>query len=396
MRSSILSLLSLAALTSAQWHHGGWDHDWQGHHEWRGHHGRSGCRGMQHQPGGDHQHVPTMGNSTFEQYIDHSNPDLGTFSQWYMYDTTFWAGPGSPVVFFTPGEVNASAYTSYLSTNRTTGVLAEQIGAAIIVFEHRYWGYSSPFGYILETADFEYLTLENAIYDMTNFAKNVELPFDDSGKSNADQAPWVMLGGSYSGALSAWTASIAPGTFWAYHSSSAPVQAISDYWGYFLPVQEGMPKNCSKDVNLAIEYIDDVLLHGSDDEVRALKARFGLEDVEHNDDFAAALEWGPWLWQGNQFYANTGFFEWCDYIEGSVNETDSAKIPGAEGVGQEKAVEGYARWAKDYFVDFCNETYGYFGGGLNTECFDTYNASNPIFADHSLSNTASRQWVWMT
>lgn len=38
-----------------------------------------------------------------------------------------------------------------------------------------------------------------------------------------------MTGGSYSGALAAWTASIAPGTFWAYHASSAPVQAIYDF-----------------------------------------------------------------------------------------------------------------------------------------------------------------------
>ena len=61
------------------------------------------------------------------------------------------------------------------------------------------------------------------------------------------------MGGSYSGALSAWTESVAPGTFWAYLASSAPVEAISNYWAYFLPVQEGMPKNCSKDVNLVSE-----------------------------------------------------------------------------------------------------------------------------------------------
>ena len=60
------------------------------------------------------------------------------------------------------------------------------------------------------------------------------------------------------------------------------------------------------------------------------------------------------------------FRQWCDYIENSVNETDPSKIPGAEGVGTEKAVAGYAAWAKDYFVDFCNETYSYFAPGLNT------------------------------
>ena len=350
---------------------------------------------MQHIAGGDYQPVPTMGNATFEQQLDHNDPDAGTFSQWYMYDTSFWNCPGSPVVFFTPGEVNASAYTSYLSTNRTTGVLAQEIGAAIIVFEHRYWGYSSPVGNELTTENMVHLTLENAIYDMTNFARNAELPFDKSGRTNAKNAPWIMMGGSYSGALSAWTESVDPGTFWAYHSSSAPVQAISDYWAYFSPVQEGMPKNCSKDVNLVIEHIDDVLKTGSDEAVYDLKAMFGLETVEHNDDFAAALEWGPWLWQGNQFYTDTGFFDWCDFIENSVNETDSSKLPDTEGVGLDQALAGYAKWGKDeYFPTFCSETYGYFAEG-SMECFDTYNKSSPLFTDVSLSNQVSRQWQWM-
>lgn len=104
----------------------------------------------------------TKGNATFEQHIDHKDHGLGTFSQFYMYSTEFWGGPGCPVIVFTPGEVNASAYTSYLTTNRTTGVVAQEIGAAIIVIEHRYWGYSSPFAK-LTTKNMQYLTLENSI-----------------------------------------------------------------------------------------------------------------------------------------------------------------------------------------------------------------------------------------
>ena len=72
--------------------------------------------------------LPTLAT----QYIDHDNKDLGTFEQFYFYSTEFYGGPGSPVIVFTPGEVNASAYTSYLTLNRTTGVLAQEIGAAIV------------------------------------------------------------------------------------------------------------------------------------------------------------------------------------------------------------------------------------------------------------------------
>jgi len=54
----------------------------------------NGWRTMGHLPGRDWEHVRGMGNATFEQYIDHSNPDLGTFEQFYYYDTTYWKGPG--------------------------------------------------------------------------------------------------------------------------------------------------------------------------------------------------------------------------------------------------------------------------------------------------------------
>lgn len=37
------------------------------------------------------------GNGSFEQYIDHANPSLGTFSQKFWWNSTYWAGPGSPV-----------------------------------------------------------------------------------------------------------------------------------------------------------------------------------------------------------------------------------------------------------------------------------------------------------
>lgn len=254
--------------------------------------------GWWHLPG-DEEHVSGVQNATFSQLIDHDNPSLGTFEQFYYWDTSYWKGPGSPVVLFTPGEINVTGYTNYLTTNRTTGVVAQQIGAATIVIEHRYWGTSSPTT-DLTTANMTYLTLDQAIRDLTYFANNVRLPFAGNAPSNAADVPWVLMGGSYSGALSAWTESVAPGTMWAYLASSAPVEAVSNYWGYFRPVQEGMPKNCSADVARVIDYMDGVMVHGSAEEVHALKEKFGLQNVTHNDDFMAALENGPWLWQGNQ------------------------------------------------------------------------------------------------
>lgn len=151
--------------------------------------------------------------------------------------------------------------------------------------QDRYWGESSPYD-DLSGFNLRFLTLRNSIADFTNIAANAHFPFDPSNKSNAAYAPWIMIGGSYSGALSAWTESTSPGTFWAYHASSAPVEAISDYWQYFAPVALAMPKNCSEDVQAVIAHVDQVYETGSKKEQQALQNMFGLGKLRY-DDFAA-------------------------------------------------------------------------------------------------------------
>ncbi len=94
-----------------------------------------------------------------------------------------------------------------------------------------------------------------------------------------------------------------------------------------------MPKNCSKDISTVIDYMDNILMHGTADQKHSLKQKFGLESLEHDDDFMwcvfqnnhscssadkynSVLENGPWLWQANSFYSNySAFYQFCDAIE---------------------------------------------------------------------------------
>lgn len=46
-----------------------------------------------------------------------------------------------------------------------------------------------------------------------------------------------------------------------------------------------MPKNCSKDVSAVVGHMDDVMMHGTAAEKFALKEMFGLETLQHDDDF---------------------------------------------------------------------------------------------------------------
>jgi len=57
----------------------------------------------------------------------------------------------------------------------------------LLTFQDRYWGASVPFK-ILDTKAMQHHTLENAVADMVNFARNVQLPFDQGGSSNAPRA----------------------------------------------------------------------------------------------------------------------------------------------------------------------------------------------------------------
>ncbi|KAH1658225.1 hypothetical protein KXX40_008634 [Aspergillus fumigatus] len=358
------------------------------------------------------------GNATFEQYIDHNNPGLGTFPQRYWYNPEFWAGPGSPVriscsvfgvrlvasacgvsltvwekvVLFTPGESDAADYDGFLTNKTIVGRFAEEIGGAVILLEHRYWGASSPYPE-LTTETLQYLTLEQSIADLVHFVKTVNLPFDENHSSNADNAPWVMTGGSYSGALAAWTASIAPGTFWAYHASSAPVQAIYDFWQYFVPVVEGMPKNCSKDLNRVVEYIDHVYESGDIERQQEIKEMFGLGALKHFDDFAAAITNGPWLWQDMNFVSGySRFYKFCDAVE---NVTPGAKsVPGPEGVGLEKALQGYASWFNSTYLPGSCAEYKYWTDKDAVDCYDSYETNSPIYTDTAVNNTSNKQWTW--
>ena len=48
-------------------------------------------------------------------------------------------------------------------------------------------------------------TIQQAIDDFEYFAKNVKLPQPDGDSVKPGQAPWVLIGGSYAGALASFT-----------------------------------------------------------------------------------------------------------------------------------------------------------------------------------------------
>ncbi|KAH7305100.1 peptidase S28 [Rhexocercosporidium sp. MPI-PUGE-AT-0058] len=341
--------------------------------------------------------VNTTGSGFFTQLLDHDNPSKGTFQQKFWWNTEYWAGPGSPIFLFTPGGAAAKLYApgGWLTNGTTPGRYAQEMKGAVVMIELRYWGDSSPY-HTLNPETLQYMTLHQTVKDLTNFANNVVLPFDPTGcSSNADKVPWVFSGCSYAGSVAAWTEKLAPGTFWAYYATSAPAEAIYDYWQYSVPAQQGMPKNCSKDINTVVEYMDNIFMYGEESEKLALKAQFGLESLDHYDDLMALLAdvLGN-LWQYHSFSPDYYYdiFRFCDMIENV--EAGAAVSPDANGVGLPKALSGYAKWVNETVIPGYCQYYGY-TDERETKCMDTHDPTNLMFTNFTVQSPSNLQWKWM-
>ena len=97
-----------------------------------------------------------------------------------------------------------TAYTGYLTNRTINGQLAQAQSGTTIVLEHRYYGLSNPYD-DLSVQSLQFHTIQQAIDDLEYFAKNVKLPQPNGDQLAPGKAPWILVGGSYPGALTSYT-----------------------------------------------------------------------------------------------------------------------------------------------------------------------------------------------
>ncbi|KZT71695.1 hypothetical protein DAEQUDRAFT_723773 [Daedalea quercina L-15889] len=319
----------------------------------------------------------------FDQLIDHNDPSLGTFKQRYWH-TWEWYGTGGPIILNTPGETNADGYEAFLVNSTINGMIAQEHSGATIVLEHRYYGFSNPYNN-LSVESLQYHTIQQAIDDLVYFAYNVKLSMPGGDRVTPDEAPWILIGGSYSGALTSFTKVNQPDVFWAAWASSGVVESIVDYWGYFDIIRKHMPQNCSSDVQAVIGYIDTVFTSGNETAINDIKELFDM-NLTHLDDFASALQNPLFEWQGLQPSSDLSdslFFPFCDALEVKDDQTAPP-----EGWGLENALSAWSGfWKQTYYPYYC--------GNEDVEtCLGTYNASSPYYTDLAVNNEG-RSWNWI-
>ncbi|GIQ82805.1 peptidase S28 [Kipferlia bialata] len=168
-----------------------------------------------------------------EQLLDHFDKvDISYWSQKFYINDTYYT-PGGPVLLFLGGEGPESpkCVGGYFYVN----TFAKMLGGLIVDLEHRYYGESIPVE-DYATENMHYLSSEQALADTARFISY----FTDAGMYDVEGAPWIAIGGSYSGNLAAWMRLRYPHLIAGALASSAPVKAEVDYYQYFDVVQASL------------------------------------------------------------------------------------------------------------------------------------------------------------
>jgi hypothetical protein len=156
-------------------------------------------------------------------------------------------GPEAPVIILDVGESPAfdTGFMPHRYLHKESSQIrqmAELHGAIMIMWEHRFYGNSTPCNITSETpaSEFKFLTTEQALADVAQFAwsfERLELPKFDLTPA---YTPWIFVGGSYPGMRAAFMRKFYPNTIHASWASSAPVQARLDFSSYSDMTWRGM------------------------------------------------------------------------------------------------------------------------------------------------------------
>jgi hypothetical protein len=220
--------------------------------------------------------------------------------------------------------------------------------------------YPSGEPFTLSTDDLRFLTSEQALMDSARLIQGLDLShldkrLDRDSLSN-EARPWIWYGGSYAGAMTAFLVkgwgydngtmldqmpsphpaiiSLDPhrlprryenvtlgdhsrisinissetpppvtpkGLVWGGIASSAVTHAQTSYPEYFQAIQEWAPEECMRTMEDTIETIDRLLEIQGGKWRRTVQGWFGLEDLEHVEDFGDVLASVLGGWQGRNW-----------------------------------------------------------------------------------------------
>jgi pimeloyl-ACP methyl ester carboxylesterase len=211
------------------------------------------------------------------QKLDHLNPqDKRTFQQRYYVNEQYWDRNSGPVFLYINGE--GPVYAPPNLPDDEVVLLAQTYKGLIVTLEHRYYGKSHPFAQ-LTTDNLQYLSSRQALADLavfiTNFTRNLNPPHERR---------IFTIGGSYSGALSAWFRLKYPEVTSGSVSSSGVVNAILDFTAFDEQVAQSAGPDCADAMRQVTRLVEQAVVQGGTVKTQ-MKALFRASSLVDDGDF---------------------------------------------------------------------------------------------------------------
>lgn len=189
----------------------------------------------------------------FDQKLDHFNQqENSTFKQryWINDDYIVKDSKSTPLFLYVCGEWTCS----YPSENNYVVLLAKKYKGILVIHEHRYYGESQP-KEDWKTENLKWLNTDQALADLAHFTKSMNREFVKKYNIPEDRR-WILIGGSYPGALVSWFRGKFPHIALGAWSSSGVVNAIEDYHQFDETVSYALDKtpNCRQAVQNLVDY----------------------------------------------------------------------------------------------------------------------------------------------
>ncbi|KIM30824.1 hypothetical protein M408DRAFT_327787 [Serendipita vermifera MAFF 305830] len=323
---------------------------------------------------------PEFPPQTFPQRLDHNDPSSPTFEQRYWVNTRHYQ-PGGPVVVIDGGETSGEDRLPFLDTG-IADILPKATGGLGVVLEHRYYGQSVPV-MNFTTDSLRWLnnaqSLEDSAYFMThvNFSSSL-FPASISPESirnlTAHNTPWIYYGGSYAGARAAHMRVLYPDIVFGAIASSGVTHATINNWEYMDIIRTAAPTTCSNLIQESMAHIDTLIVNPVS---RApLKALFGLQGVQHDDDFVSVAAWPLSAFQGKNWdeeVSTTQFEEFCYALVGGKAAPDEEELRMMEewnealpGFPLDRTLLRHAAFIRKQVVPLCPDT------SAQEDCFGTH------------------------
>ncbi|GMR50680.1 hypothetical protein PMAYCL1PPCAC_20875 [Pristionchus mayeri] len=149
---------------------------------------------------------------------------------------------------------------------------AKEVGANVYILEHRYYGESK-----LGTTDMQYLTSAQMLYDVARFISIVK-------RDRGATGPWITFGGSYPGALAAWSREWFPELILGAVGSSGPVLAKNDFFEYMQVVENVLRAKSDKCADRTQDAFDKLRQMTHDAQGRSqISKKFNLQPAWSNN-----------------------------------------------------------------------------------------------------------------